>query len=327
LLKNNLFIGKYIEMTTQQFMNRSCPICRKKPSKKSFISTPNKAESLTLKKLTSSWNGFFKEKIIFSYTRCDSCGLVYSPIFFNQKELEKLYSQMPANMDEVPITALEATQYGYFKMLEKYSSLEGNLMEIGPDIGLFTKHCVNQGNFKKFWLFEPNKSVKKTLSLVVRNYPSEIVHEMTDFSKVPNHSIDVLIIIHVMDHLIDPCRMLKSLKSKLKDHAKILIVTHDESSLLRKVFGWRWPAFCLQHPQIYNQKTMRQLLEISGFNVITQKKTVNYFKLKFLIKHLFWAIGIRIKFVPDFGGLTLGLKLGNILTIATPNQKGVKSES
>lgn len=314
-------------MTIKQFMNRSCPICRKKASKKSFISTPKKAEHLTLKKLTSSWNGFFKEKIIFSYTRCDSCGLVYCPIFFNQKELEKLYSQMPANMDEVPMAALEATQYGYFKMLEKHSSLEGSLMEIGPDIGLFTKHCVNEGKFKMFWLFEPNKAVKKTLSFVVRNYPSEIVHEMTDFSKVPSHSIDVLIIIHVMDHLIDPYRMLKSLKSKLKDDAKILIVTHDESSLLRKVFAWRWPAFCLQHPQIYNRKTMRQLLEISGFNVITQKKTVNYFKLKFLIKHFFWAIGIKIKLVPDFGGLTLGLKLGNILTIATPNQKGVKNES
>jgi hypothetical protein len=201
-------------------------VCNKKPSNGSFISTPKKAESSSLKALIPSWNGFFKEKIIFSYTRCDGCGLVYCPIFFNEKELEKLYSQMPANMDEVPAAVLYATQYGYFKTLQKYSSLEGSFMEIGPDIGLFTRHCVNEGQFNKFWLFEPNKAVKKTLSIVVKNHTSEIVHEMTSFSRVPNHSVDVLIIIHVMDHLLDPVRMLKSLKLKLKDHAKILIVTH-----------------------------------------------------------------------------------------------------
>jgi hypothetical protein len=309
-------------MGIKKFIERQCPICEALPSIKAFISTPKKAENLSLKDLIPSWNGFFKEKIIFSYVRCEGCGLVYCPTFFNEKELEKLYNQMPANMNEVPTVALNATQYGYFRTLQKYSSLEGNFMEIGPDIGLFTKHCVNEGRFSKFWLFEPNKAIKNSLSIVVQNHPAEIVHEMTNFSRVPNRSIDVLVIIHVMDHLLDPAQMLKSLKLKLKDHAKILVVTHDESSLLRIFFGWRWPAFCLQHPQIYNRKTMKRLLETSGFNVITQKKTVNYFKLKFLIKHLFWAIGIKINSVPDFGGLTLGLKLGNILTIATPNQEG-----
>jgi hypothetical protein len=89
---------------------------------------------------------------------------------------------------------------------------------------------------------------------------------------------------------------------------------------MRRVLGWRWPAFCLQHPQIYNLKTTQNLLEASGFEVLQQHKTVNHFKLSFLIKHGLWALGIKVKSTPSFGNITLGLKLGNILTIATPKE-------
>jgi hypothetical protein len=94
------------------------------------------------------------------------------------------------------------------------------------------------------------------------------------------------------------------------------MVTHDESSLLRKIIGLRWPPFCLQHPQIYNPKSMIAILDKAGYEVIHQEKTTNYFPISFLIKHFFWAIGIRINWAPSFFGLTLGLKLGNLLTVA-----------
>jgi len=298
------------------FLKRSCPICGSYKTSKNIISTHKKAENLNFKILKPHWSGFFKEKIIFSYVRCNSCSLVYAPRFFNNKQLAKLYGQMPSNMDIVPINALKKTQYGYFKYLKKYSTLKGNFMEIGPDVGFFTRFCVSEGNFKKFWLFEPNKAVRQKLIKILSNNEFHIIDEITNFKAVPINSIDTVAVIHVMDHLLDPVKILKALSIKMKNNAKLLIVTHDEQSLLRKIFGWRWPAFCLQHPQIYNQSTIKSLLNLSGFNVVSQYKTSNYFKLSFLLKHFFWALGIKLNSIPDFGGLTLGLKLGNILTIA-----------
>jgi len=311
-------------MTFKNYVHRCCPICESKLHSKPIIKTKEKAENLSLKSLIPYWHGFFKEKIIFSYVRCSSCELLYCPIFFTNKQLKNLYSKMPVNMDIVPKDALSKTQYGYFNFLKKISPLDGVYLEIGPDIGLFTEHSVREGNFNKYWLFEPNRAVKNVLNNVVRGNKAKIIHEMTNFSDIPDKSVDIAIIIHVMDHLLDPMRMLKSLKLKLKDNSKILIVTHDESSLLSKIFGCYWPGFCLQHPQIYNRKTTKRILEASGFDVITQKKTVNYFKLQFLIKQLFWASGIKINSMPDFAGLIIGLKLGNILTIASLNQKKFK---
>jgi len=298
------------------FLKRSCPICGSYKTSKNIIFTQKKAENLNFEILKSYWNGFFKEKVIFSYARCNSCSLVYAPRFFSNKQLAKLYNQMPANMDIVPINALKKTQYGYFKYLKKYSTLNGNFMEIGPDVGFFTKFCVSEGNFKKFWLFEPNKAARQKLIKILSNNKFHIISEMTNFKAVTINSIDTVAIIHVMDHLLDPVKILKALSVKMTSNAKLLIVTHDEQSLLRKIFGQRWPAFCLQHPQIYNRTTIKSLLNLSGFSVVSQHKTSNYFKLSFLLKHFFWALGIKLNSIPDFGGLTLGLKLGNILTIA-----------
>jgi len=305
----------------KNFLNRSCPICQSKSHSKPYIKTIKRAENLTFTSLVSHWNGFFKEKIIFSYVRCNSCGLLFCPKFFTNQQLKKLYGQMPPNMDEVPKNALTKTQYGYFKTLKNLSNLKGGYLEIGPDIGLFTEHCVREGSFDDYWLFEPNKAVKNDLKRVVNGRKAKIIHEMTNFSAIPNNHIDVVIIIHVMDHLLNPVGTLSALRKKLKKDGKILIVTHDEASLLRKIFNWKWPAFCLQHPQIYNLKTTGELLRAAGFEVLEQHKTVNYFKLSFLFKHLLWATGLKFIKTPRFFEITLGLKLGNILTIASPSQR------
>jgi hypothetical protein len=308
-------------MRNDAFLCRVCPICGSKPPTEITISSTVKAESLGFNELVSHWNGFFKDKVLFSYVRCGSCGLLYAPVFFDCKQLEDLYGQMPPNMSDVPLEALQRTQYGYFNALKRHSKLIGSFIEVGPDIGLFTKNCITESNFDEYWLFEPNRDVLPALIDVVKERKHHIIHDMFGFSCVPDHTSTVVVLVHVLDHLVNPVSTLHELHDKLTPDGVILFVTHDESSLLRHIAGWRWPAFCLQHPQIYNPKTMRILLEKAGYRVVQQNKTVNYFPVKFLLKHLLWAFGIKVCSVPSFGSISLGLKLGNLLTIATPEGK------
>lgn len=304
------------------FLNRACPVCGGKVTAQATIRSEVMAESLDFDALVPCWNGFFKDKVFFSYARCSGCGLLYAPTFFNGTQLERLYGQMPPNMEEVPLEALRRTQRGYFDALKSCSDLEGGFIEVGPDIGLFTENCVREGRFNEYWLFEPNRDVLPALSKIVEGRKSHIIHDMFGFSHVPGQAASVAVMIHVLDHLLDPVATLRELRQKLAPGARLLLVTHDESSLLRHLVGWRWPAFCLQHPQIYNPESMRVLLEAAGFQVLQQRKTVNFFQVSFLLKHLLWAFGMKVQAVPSFGQLTLGLKLGNMLTIATP--KGEK---
>ena len=306
-------------MKIEGLLKRKCPVCNYDDSIKE-IGTQKNASDAAYTDLKECWNGLFKEKIIFNYNRCRNCGTLYCPTFFNNEHLAELYNQMPANMEEVPLDALIKTQGGYFDFLKKNSTLDGDFMEIGPDIGLFTDFAVKKGNYNKFWLFEPNVSVKNSLESIVANKEYSVVHEMEDFSSVQDNSLGTIVIIHVMDHLLEPVSYLKSLRKKLKSNGKLLIVTHNEKSLLRYIFQGKWPAFCLQHPQLYNLETTDKLLQETGFECVDQGRTRNYFKVSFLIKHVLWAIGIKISYIPDFFGLTLGLKLGNIITVATPKK-------
>lgn len=304
---------------SRQFLHRDCPACgTHSETAKQDVSSQPKAEATEYESLVPVWNGFFKDKLFFSYKRCGTCGLLYAPIFFTPAQLEELYAQMPPNMDVVPIDALRKTQRGYFQTLKDISPLNGDYIEIGPDIGLFTENCVREGQFSKYWLFEPNRDIVPALTETMQGKPHEIIHDMFGFAQVPDKAVGAAVMIHVLDHLLDPVATLLELREKLMPGAQLAIVTHDESSLLRRIFGKRWPAFCLQHPEIYNPQSITQLLDTAGYDVVQLRKTVNYFPVQFLLRHLLWALGLKIKSVPSFGGLTVGLRLGNMITIATP---------
>lgn len=303
------------------YLHRGCPICQKKTEISLEVNSKIKAEELSYEKLVPYWNGFFKEKIFFSYARCKECDLLFAPVFYHLDQLEALYSQMPPNMDVVPMPALLNTQRGYFKELKRNSTLENGYIEIGPDVGIFTVNCVAEGSFDKYWLCEPNKAVANALGKVVDGNEFVIIEDMFGFTAIPDRSAGAAVMIQVLDHLLDPVATLTELKKKLLPGGKLLLVTHNEKSLLRKIVGWRWPAFCLQHPQIYNPQSITRLLEASGFDVHSIQRSTNYFEFSFLLKHLFWALGFKINSIPKALNFIIGLKLGNIITIASPGKK------
>jgi hypothetical protein len=298
------------------FLLRECPTCKSK-SGSPIVSSTILAEDLSFKSLKKYWNGFFKEKIFFSYTRCANCATLYCPVFFKPDQLKDLYASMEDNTAGISLNLMKKTQNGYYKVLKQFSDVRGEYLEIGPDIGLFTERCIKDGQLTKYWLFEPNTSVWPQLSRLAREETAFIISpDMFKLSIVPDHSVNVGIMIHVLDHLLDPAEILKEIRSKLAPNAILICVTHDESSLLAKVMKSRWPPYCLQHPQLYNPCTVRTAMEEAGFEVLTVRKTVNYFPLSYLIKHIFWAFGIKINFFDSAGGVSVPLKLGNIITVA-----------
>jgi len=308
-------------MSNSNYLHRECPICKKVNPSHLEVSSEKKGEDLSYEELVPYWNGFFKEKIFFSYARCNSCELLFAPIFYTPDQLQALYGQMPPNMDVVPVAALLQTQKGYFDVLKRFSKLDKGYIEVGPDVGIFTINCRKEGSFDSYWLCEPNTLVIDALSKTVEGKPFTIIEDMFGFSAIPDHSASVAVMIQVLDHLLDPVATLSELRVKLLPDAKLLLVTHNEQSLLRKTVSWRWPAFCLQHPQIYSPHTITRLLQKAGYEVDAIKKTKNYFEFSFLLKHLLWAFGIKVKSIPKIFNFTIGLKLGNMITIATPRSK------
>lgn len=222
---------------------------------------------------------------------------------------------MPANMAEVEPGSLERTQYGYFRALPKERGGGGDLLEIGPDIGIFSQYCVEAGSFKTAWMFEPNVRAHDELRRRLDKTSVQISTSLTDLSRVPESSVSLAAMIHVLDHLVDPVSFLRQLRTKMRPDGIAIIVTHNERSVLARVLGPRWPAYCLQHPHLFNPATMRAMLRNSGFQLLKTVRSVNYFPVPFLVKQLLLAAKLNVP-QPGLPSLELPLKLGNFVSLA-----------
>jgi len=308
------------EMPAESRRQLSCPICGSTAASDPEVASATRAEEMSFADLKPHWRGFFKEKVFFSYYRCPHCGMLYCRDYFDDTQMDALYGQMPDNTAGVPLEALKRTQAGYFSILRKHSDLRGEYLEIGPDLGLFLEEAVQRGQFGKYWLFEPNETVRPVLQKIVAQKEHEIFTEMLDFKSLPDHLISTVVLIHVLDHLVDPKAVLVALREKLSASAILLIVTHDEASLLAKLIGRKWPPYCLQHPMLFNPTTIKALLRSAGFDVITVAKVYNHFPAMYLVKHLCWALGLERLSSGTRMGPTIPLKLGNIVSVATPSR-------
>ena len=133
---------------------------------------------------------------------------------------------------------------------------------------------------------------------------------------MPEGSVSTAVMIHVLDHVLDPRHLLRAIFKTLEPGGVLFVVTHDAESVLARTFGRRWPPYTLQHPQLFGRRSIRRLMEDVGFNGIEVVKTLNHFPLSHLAKALCSVFGLRSGLIPDLTSPMLGIRLGNIATIA-----------
>ena len=311
-------------MITSPIEQRPCPDCGATRGKPEMGSSPS-GETLALDDLRRFWAGLNSDKAFFTYRRCDGCGLLYCPEYFTGPALSELYANLEPNMDMVPAALIEQTQRGYYDAVAKAGTPPGDYLEIGPDVGYMVSEAATRGDFGHFWLYEPNRAVHYRLGQMVGSKPSTITTEMHDLSAVPDHTIGLAVMVHVLDHLIDPQAMLRQIARKLVPNGVLAVVTHNEGSLLRRLLGKRWPPFCLQHPQLFRPDSISHLLESAGLERVEVSSSSNTFPSDFLIRQGAQAAGLDLRAVP-LPAIPLKLQLGNIQTLArAPGQAAAET--
>src|SRR5262249_26604779 len=234
------------------------------------------------------------------------------------------YGRHAETMASVPLAARKRTKENYARLLRRHSRMAGNFLEIGPDIGLFASSFGRAGSFDHFWLYEPNRDVHQSLADNFRGLSFTINSGIFRVSDVPAQSLSTAVMIHVLDHLLQPKEFLREVRASLEPGGVVLIVTHDCASVLARALGRRWPPYTLQHPQLFSERSLAALLQASGFDVVETVKTTNYFPLPFLMRAALTVFGLPEGFAPAGEKPLLGLKLSNLGTIARkPSRTGV----
>lgn len=294
---------------------RRCPICESN----SVVNTPvaksaRPAESMTFAEVKANFVGLRSDQIFFSYFRCKECDLLYAPKYFSETQLAELYQEMPDNLMGEDKATVSKTQSGYVKWLSKKVSQIDNYLEIGPDIGLVAGEVQKKFKVQSSVMIEPNKSVHNDLKENLSNSRVEVYEYINELKS--GDKFDLIAGIHVYDHLLDPVKDLNEIKSHASDYANLLIVVHDEKSLLRKAMKSTWPPFCLQHPQLYNPSTLREILRKAGWELEYLSKSTNWWHLDHFAEMGSGVIGLPTKWSRILPSVEIPTRLGNMIALA-----------
>lgn len=296
-------------------MARTCPACGESaPTGQSEVRARVSPGTLSLDEFALAWASSSRNDCFFDYCRCGTCGLLYNAEYAVPTVVDSSYSYMDDNTAGVPRELLRATQRRYLEALEGLGPLEGTYLEVGPDVGLATQLAVEKGSLTKVVLVEPNRACHAELKRVTATTNSMIVTSVSDLDD--SVQADRLVLIHVLDHLTHPREVLASLRQRMAMDGLILVVVHDESSLLRRILGRRWPPFRLQHPQLFSRKTLPALLESCGFTMHSLRTTTNTLSLRHLVRSGLSTLGVEPRWIDRLPHYGVTVRLGNILAVA-----------
>ena len=294
------------------WVRRVCPTCGSLNTSSSEVSSKTRAESLPLSEVREYFIGLRNEQVFFSYHRCKDCNLLYCPYYFSESQLDALYSDMPDNLLGAEKSTAEKTQLGYFKFFQGEIGEVSSYLELGPDIGLVTKAVIDTYHPSEINLVEPNSSMHHILKSISTAHKISIHRNLED---IDVKSIDLTVGIHVFDHLLDPSKQIDRIFQHSKNGGILGVVVHNESSMLKKMIGIKWPPFCLQHPQLYNKETLSNVMKKSGFAEIRISNSINHFSLKHLGKLATDVFGLPKFLTRLLPAIELPMVLGNQISI------------
>jgi SAM-dependent methyltransferase len=283
-------------------INRKCQICEK-----SFDAFPELIPDIdpivNKEDIIKFWTGFSKFNVFFPYFRC-KCGFLYNKLFPDNESLINLYSNQKDNIISGDYNLDIKTKKYYLTQLKKFLLKKNiKILEIGADNGNFLKLIKNINNDCELYAIEPNLNMIKNINLVA-NKTYNNIYEINDKIK-----FDLIIGIHVFDHIPNLNSYFNKLNNLLKKNGVIYGVVHNEGSLLAKIFKKRWPALRLQHPHLFNNTTLNNFFIKFNFEKVYIKRTKNFFNFGFLFNQLVLKI---FRFKISFPNLfSVGLKLGN----------------
>jgi SAM-dependent methyltransferase len=205
----------------------------------------------------------------------------------SESDLDKFYSDEQSNDPEDPVYGQDINQenlnYYYLKIkqiiLQRIN--QGKLLDIGCNRGQFLK-LMNQ-EFSVYGVERAEIAYTEANS----NFPGRIHHGALADYKTGSSKYDVVTMMDVFDHLIDPASSLKHVHNILADNGLLIIKVHNIDCLLSKIsrrnFYALIPPF---HLSYFSPDNLRFLLEQNGYKVIAQKFIGNRLSLRTIFYRL-----------------------------------------
>ena len=251
----------------------------------------------------------------YRWVKCKNCSLYRSdPVF--DVDLNNLYEKSTFDYS----AELHGLKNSYRRIVERAcSEPQGkHLVEIGGGNGFFLEEALQLG-FSKVTEIEPSLHAKESAPEHLKQY---FITDILREGLLPDNTVDVASMFHVLDHLPDPYRALNLINTFLKPGGQICIAVHNVNSVSARILRSRSPIFDVEHTFLYSKKTLKLLLERAGFSNVRVRHYKNSYSLAYLFHLLPLGRSFKSKVIYSRYGKLLRLvrltvPLGNMWAVAT----------
>ena len=175
---------------------------------------------------------------------------------------------------------------------------------------------LKTNNFNNLFGVEPSVEDTAFVSPVLENIT--MINDLYKKEQFEEDTFDLITVIHVLDHLIDPNSFLETVAWHLKDKGIFFCVTHSLDCLFAKIFKERLHTINIEHISLFTEESLKTIIEKNGLKVIKIVKTYNNYTLaQYIERSPFKSKKLMSKLLQMclMDKISLKLPLGNIAAI------------
>ncbi|HZD10055.1 MAG TPA: class I SAM-dependent methyltransferase [Candidatus Binatia bacterium] len=257
----------------------NCSLCGRDDWQVRFPETLNGSDALDLGafRCTSSSYGQHPQIV-----QCRSCGYVYANPRWVSSELFEAYV---AVQDETYVRERAGRELTFRRHLQSLHRFTGapegrRLLDVGAYIGVFVEVASAAG-----WRACGVEPSQWAVSVAQRR-GLPVVQGTLESLGAEQGTLDVVTMWDVIEHVDDPPAELAQAYRLLKPGGVIAVHTMDVESLFARLMGRRWPWLMDMHIHYFSPRTLSQMLQKEGFEVLESGPQGRYLRLGYLASRL-----------------------------------------
>ena len=208
--------------------------------------------------------------------KCQNCSIVFSQ-FVNSK-FESLYKDV-VDIDYLKQMDMKRKSFEYFlNTIDKYINKNKSVLELGSYYGvlgsLIRKRVKNYTGIE-FSKAASNYAAKK-FNLRIKS----------NFSQIKKNKYDLIILCDVIEHVDNPLKIAKQLRSVLNKNGVIIMSTMDIESFYAKMLGINYPWIMPMHKFYFSFPSLQFVLSKANLKIVKYHYEKKITSLGYLLKKI-----------------------------------------
>ena len=297
---------------TVAWVDRCCPLCRS--ADQSRIVAESNIDLTKLDKFAFA----SRKRPEYMHPRlieCPSCSLLYGSPVLSPETLADAYRDAAFDGGNEARFASNTYARQIQKFMRRLPDLNGAL-DIGTGDGAFLEQMTNLG-FQNVIGVEPSRAPYDAARPEIRDRIRLGLFQPEDY---PAGGFSLVTCFQTMEHVWDPLGTARAVLPLLKKGGGFVIVVHNRYAFSARVLGFKSPIFDIEHLQLFDPKTARDLLERAGYKHVEVASLWNRYPLQYWLKLLplperMKGAFLQLAHASRIGKMLVSLPAGNLVCV------------